>query len=219
MIADIQEDPCNETLQLVKAAGGEAIFVKCDVGMPDEVEKLGAAALAAYGRIDIAFNNAGTEGTQAVTHECSETVWDKTIGVDLKGTWLCMKMELKHMLSNKGGAIVNCASIAGLVGFEGLPAYVAAKHGVIGLTKTAALEYATKGIRINAVCPGVIHTAMVDRIAGNDKNALKQFDAMEPVGRMGAPEEIAEAVVWLCADAASFVTGVALPVDGGYTAR
>ncbi len=171
-----------------------------------------------YGRLDYAFNNAGVEGHMANTHECPEENRDKTVGENLKRVWLCMKNEIPHMLKNGKGVIVNCASVAGLNGFAGLPAYVATKHGVVGLTRTAALEYAKQGIRINAVCPGVIHTAMVDRITGKDKEVEKQYIAMEPVGRMGNPEEVAEAVVWLCTDAASFITGVALPVDGGFSA-
>jgi NAD(P)-dependent dehydrogenase (short-subunit alcohol dehydrogenase family) len=156
---------------------------------------------------------------QATTHECTEENWDKTIAVNLKGIWLSMKNEIPQMLKNRKGAIVNCSSVAGLNGFPGLPAYVATKHGVVGLTKTAALEYSTQGIRVNAVCPGVIHTAMMDRLTGKDKEVEKQYTEMEPIGRMGNPEEVAEAVVWLCSDAASFVTGIAMPVDGGFNAE
>ena len=154
----------------------------------------------------------------APIHECTEENWDKTIGINLKGVWLCMKDEIVQMRKQGNGAIVNCASIAGLSGFSGLPGYVASKHGVVGLTKTAALENAKSGIRVNAVCPGVIHTAMIDRVTGNDKEVEKQYTAMEPVGRMGQPGEVAETVVWLCSDASSFVTGIAMAVDGGFTA-
>ena len=174
--------------------------------------------IAVFGRLDYAFNNAGIEGATAPTHECTEENWDKTIGINLKGVWLCMKNEIPQMIKQGSGAIVNCASIAGLSGFVGLPAYTVSKHGIIGLTKTAALENAKAGIRINAVCPGVIHTAMVDRVTGKDKEVEKAYIAMEPVGRMGKPEEVAEAVMWLCSDAASFVTGHAMPVDGGWIA-
>ena len=216
-IVDCIED--NETLNHIQAAGGEAIFVKCDVSKGADVKAMIEKVMAAYGRLDYAFNNAGIEGASAPTHECTEENWERTIGVNLKGVWLCMKYEIQQMLKQSKGAIVNCASIAGLVGFQGLPVYVASKHGMIGLTKTAALEYAKSGIRVNAVCPGVIKTNMVDRITGREKEVEKQFEDMEPVGRMGQPEEVAEAVIWLCSDAASFVTGDAMAVDGGWTAQ
>ena len=217
IVADWIEDKENETIRLIKDAGGDAMFVLCDVSKSADVSNLMSKAIARFGRLDYAFNNAGIEGTTANTHECSEANWDKTISINLKGTWLCMKSEIQQMLMIKNGAIVNCASVAGLNGFAGLPAYVATKHGVVGLTKSAALEYAKQGIRVNAVCPGVIHTAMIDRLTGKEKEVEKQFTAMEPIGRMGNPEEVAEAVVWLCSDAASFVTGIAMPVDGGFT--
>jgi NAD(P)-dependent dehydrogenase (short-subunit alcohol dehydrogenase family) len=176
-------------------------------------------AIVQYGRIDYAFNNAGIEGLSAPTHECTDENWEKVIAVNLKGVWLCMKYEIPQMLKQGKGAIANNASIAGLVGFQNIPAYVASKHGVIGLTKNAALEYAKLGIRVNAVCPGVIKTPMVDRFTGKSKEVEKQFESMEPVGRLGQPEEVAEAVMWLCSDSSSFVTGDALPVDGGWTAQ
>lgn len=219
VIADQVEDKEKETLKQIKAAGSEGIFVQCDVSKSNEVKALIENCMGTYQRLDYAFNNAGIEGAQALTHECTEENWDKVISVNLKGVWLCMKMQIAQMLISGHGAIVNCSSVAGIVGFERLPAYVATKHGIIGLTKTAALEYATGGIRINAICPGVIHTAMVDRITGKNKEAEKQFIGLEPVGRMGSPEEVAEAVVWLCSDSSSFVTGIALPVDGGFIAR
>ncbi len=216
VIADWMEDKENETMNQIKNAGGDGIFIKCDVSNSNDVKNMIEKTIAHYGRIDYAFNNAGIEGHMATTHECTEDNWDKTIGVNLKGVWLCMKHEIPYMLKLNKGVIVNCASVAGLNGFPGLPAYVATKHGVVGLTKTAALEYAKLGIRVNAVCPGVIHTSMIDRLTGKEKEVEKQFTAMEPVGRMGTPEEVAEAVVWLCSDAASFVTGIAMPVDGGF---
>ena len=218
VVADWMEDKENETIKLVKGTGSDGVFVRCDVSSSTEVRNMIEKAIARFGRLDYAFNNAGIEGASANTHECTEDNWDKTIGVNLKGIWLCMKNEIPYMLKLGTGAIVNCASVAGLIGFPGLPAYVVSKHGVVGLTKTAALEYAKQGIRVNAVCPGVIHTAMIDRITGKDKEVEKQYTAMEPIGRMGNPEEVAEAVVWLCSDAASFVTGIALPVDGGWIA-
>lgn len=217
IVADCVEDAQQETMNEIKNAGAKGMFVKCDVSNSDEVKNLFEKAIERFGKIDYAFNNAGIEGETANTHECSEANWDKTIGVNLKGVWLCMKNEISYMLKNGGGSIVNCASVAGLNGFAGLPAYVATKHGIVGLTKTAALEYAKENIRVNAVCPGVIHTSMIDRMTGNDKEVEKQFTAMEPIGRMGTPEEVAEAVIWLCSDAASFITGVAMPVDGGFT--
>lgn len=219
VIADWVEDENQESMIAIKQAGAEGIFVKCDVSKSADVQLLLEKCISTYGRLDYAFNNAGIEGVQGITHECTEENWDKTINVNLKGIWLCMKFEITQMLKNGGGVIVNCASVAGLNGFAGLPAYVSTKHGVVGLTKTAALEYAQKGIRVNAVCPGVIHTAMIDRLTGMEKEVEKQFVGLEPLGRMGSPEEVAEAVVWLCSDASSFVTGISLPVDGGFIAQ
>lgn len=217
VIADWAED--NETLNLIKDAGGEAIFVKCDVSKAGDVKAMVEKAIAAFGRLDYAFNNAGIEGVTAPVQDCSEENWDKTISVNLKGIWLCMKYEIPEMLKQGKGVIVNCASIAGLVGYIGLPAYVASKHGVIGLTKTAALECAKLGIRVNAVCPGAIKTPMIDRLTGKKKEVEDQFAAMEPIGRLGQPEEVANAVTWMCSDEASFVTGHAMAVDGGWTAQ
>ena len=209
----------SETLDFITAFGGEALFIKCDVSQLSEVQKMIQKIISVYGRLDFAFNNAGIEGTSATITECTEENWDKTIGINLKGIWGCMKYEIPEMLKHGNGAIINCASIAGLVGFPGLPAYVASKHGVIGLTKTAALENAKLGIRVNAVCPGAIKTPMIDRLTGNKKKVEAQFAAQEPIGRLGNPNEVANAVIWLCSDAASFVTGHAMPVDGGWTAQ
>jgi NAD(P)-dependent dehydrogenase (short-subunit alcohol dehydrogenase family) len=217
VIADWIED--SETLTAIKSNGGEAIFVRCDVSKDADVKNMVDKAVSQFGRLDFAFNNAGIEGLSAPTHECSEENWDKTIGINLKGVWLCLKYEIMQMLKTGGGAIVNNASIAGLVGFVNIPAYVASKHGVIGLTKNAALEYAKAKIRVNVVCPGVIRTPMIDRFTGKNKEVEKQFESMEPVGRLGQPEEVAETVMWLCSDASSFVTGDAIPVDGGWTAQ
>lgn len=217
VIADWVED--YETINLIQALGAEAIFVKCDVSKATDVKVMIEKTIAAFGRLDYAFNNAGIEGTLAPVQDCSEENWDKTIGVNLKGIWLCMKYEIPEMLKQNKGVIVNTASVAGLVGFPGLPAYVASKHGIIGLTKTAALECAKLGIRVNAVCPGVIKTSMIDRLTGNKKEAEEQFTGMEPIGRLGQPEEVANAVVWMCSDEASFVTGHAMAVDGGWTSQ
>lgn len=216
-VADWTEN--QETVELITASGGEAIFIKCDVSKADDVKAMVDKTVATFGRLDYAFNNAGIEGATAPTKDCTEENWDKTIGVNLKGIWLCMKYEIPEILKQGKGAIVNCASVAGLVGFGGLPAYVASKHGVVGLTKTAALECAQLGIRVNAVCPGVIQTPMIDRLTGTNKEAIDQFTKLEPVGRFGQPEEIANAVVWLCSDKASFVTGHAMAVDGGFVAQ
>ncbi|MDZ4844560.1 MAG: SDR family oxidoreductase [Chitinophagales bacterium] len=216
-VVDVVED--TETVNAIKAAGGEAIFIKCDVSKSADVQAMVEKTVKTYGRLDFAFNNAGIEGAPAPTHECTEENWDKTIGINLKGIWLCMKYEIPHMLKQGKGAIVNCASIAGIVGFQGLTAYVATKHGVVGITKTAALEYAKAGVRVNAVCPGVIKTPMIDRFTGKKKEAEQQFINMEPIGRMGEPEEVANAVLFLCSDAASFVTGNAMAVDGGWIAQ
>jgi NAD(P)-dependent dehydrogenase (short-subunit alcohol dehydrogenase family) len=209
----------DEMVDLVKELGSEAIFIKCDVSKTAEVQAMVAKTIAAFGRLDYAFNNAGIEGTQANTSDCSEENWDKTISVNLKGIWLCMKYEIPEMLKQGKGVIVNCASVAGLIGFAGLPAYVASKHGVVGLTKTTALEYAKLGIRVNVVCPGVIQTPMIDRLTGKTKESIEQFTSLEPMGRFGLPEEIANAVVWMCSDEASFVTGHAMTVDGGFVAQ
>jgi len=208
-----------ETMDMIENLGGEALFVKCDVSNSADVKALIEKIIATFGRLDFAYNNAGIEGTSAPTQDCSEENWDKTIGINLKGIWLCMKYEIPVMLKKGKGVIVNCSSVAGLVGFQGLPAYVASKHGVIGLTKTAALECAKHGIRVNVVCPGVIQTPMIDRLTGKKKEAVEQFTGLEPIGRFGKPEEIANAIIWLCSDEASFVTGIEMPVDGGFVAQ
>lgn len=217
VIADWVED--SETLNAIKLLGGEAIFIKCDVSKTEDVKAMIEKTIATFGRLDYAFNNAGIEGNNGTTQECPEENWDKTIAVNLKGIWLCMKHEIPEMLKQGKGVIINCASIAGLVGFPGLPAYVASKHGVIGLTKTSALECAKLGIRVNAVCPGAIKTPMIDRITGNKKEVEEQFAGMEPIGRLGQPEEVANAVLWMCSDEASFVIGYAMAVDGGWVAQ
>jgi NAD(P)-dependent dehydrogenase (short-subunit alcohol dehydrogenase family) len=216
VLADYIEDV--DTMHFVKAHGVDVIFVKCDVSVASDVQHMIQTAVKKFGRIDYAFNNAGIEGVQGNTAACTEENWDKVLAVNLKGVWLCMKYEIEEMLKQGEGAIVNNASVAGLIGFQNVPAYVASKHGIVGLTKTAALEYAKQGLRINAVCPGVIKTAMIDRMTGKEKEVEKQFEAMEPIGRMGEPLEVANAVVWLCSDEASFITGTAMPVDGGFVA-
>lgn len=208
-----------ETARLVADAGGEALHVACDVTRPAEVEALVAAAVDAFGRLDCAHNNAGVEGAYARTADCDEENFDRTCAVNLKGVYLCLKAEIAHLLdAGGGGAIVNTASVAGVEGAKNLPAYVASKHGVMGLTRTAALEYATRGIRVNAVCPGPIRTRMLEAIMEENPRMEPAMIAAVPMRRLGAPEEIAEAVVWLCSDRASYVTGQGLVVDGGFTA-
>ncbi len=182
-------------------------------------DRMVRAATEEFGHLDWAFNNAGIEGPTAPATELSEADFDRVVAVNLKSTWLCMRRQIPLMVEAGGGAIVNCASIAGLVGFPGISAYVASKHGIIGLTRTAALENAQAGVRVNAVCPGVIRTEMIERFTHGDPSAEAALTGAEPVGRMGTPEEVAALVVWLCSDEASFITGAAVPVDGGWTAQ
>lgn len=217
VLSDWMEDMA--TMKAIGEIGGEAFFVKCDVSREDDVRNMVAQAVGRYGRLDFAFNNAGVEGSPAPAADCSDENWDRTIGINLKGVWLCIKHEIPEMIKAGGGAIVNNASIAGLVGFGGVPAYVASKHGVVGLTKNVALDYAKQNIRVNAVCPGVIHTPMIDRYTGNDPKVMQQMVAGKPIERLGQPEEIAETVVFLCSNAASFITGQAIAVDGGWTTQ
>jgi NAD(P)-dependent dehydrogenase (short-subunit alcohol dehydrogenase family) len=219
VISDVVVDGGNETVQLIKKAGGEAIFVKADVAQAADVESLVQQTVATYGRLDCAHNNAGISGPLTTVTDTAESKWDRVIAINLKGVWLCLKYELQHMSKQGSGAVVNTASGAGLVGIAGASAYVASKHGVLGLTKTAALEYAKHGIRVNAVCPGVIETPMVQRLTDRHPSAAEAMVAGHPIGRVGKPEEIAEAVIWLCSEAASFVTGLAMSVDGGYVAQ
>tara|TARA_Y100000590_G_scaffold359640_1_gene415558 strand:+ start:240 stop:1016 length:777 start_codon:yes stop_codon:yes gene_type:complete len=222
VVADVDEAGGEETAALIKDAGGKAIFVPADVSRSNDVESMVEATIAAYGGLNCAFNNAGIQGALDQTADCTEENWDRITGINLKGVWLSMKYEITHMLKNGGGAIVNNSSNFGLVGSNGMPAYSAAKHGVIGLTKTAALEYAQSGIRVNAVCPGPVQTPLVDKILSAQPDADSIIDSIkerEPIGRFGQPEEIATAVVWLCSPEASFVVGAILPVDGGFVAQ
>jgi len=217
VIADWKDG--EQTIEQIRNFGGSAFFYKCDVSKEADIKNLVDYTASTFGQLDYAFNNAGIEGERATTHECTTENWDRTLAINLKGVWLCMKYEIAGMLKNGYGVIINNASIAGMVGFPGIPAYVASKHGVIGLSRNAALEYAHQGIRVNAICPGVIRTPMIERFTGGSAEAEKQFEQLEPVGRLGTPEEIAETVVWLCQDASAFITGCALPVDGGWTAQ
>jgi NAD(P)-dependent dehydrogenase (short-subunit alcohol dehydrogenase family) len=206
---------------MITEQGGEAIFVRADVTQATAVEALISKAVETYGRLDCAHNNAGI-GSRPRTplHECTEETWDRVLSVHLTGVWLCMKYEIIQMLPQGSGAIVNTASIMGLVGsWSGTAAYNASKHGVVGLTKTAALEYASAGIRVNAVCPAYIRTPLIEDALTTNPALEAQIVARHPLGRMGRPDEIAEAVVWLCSDAASCVTGHTMTVDGGYVAQ
>ena len=217
--ADVNQASAEETVGLIRAAGGEAFGLQADVSKAAEVEAMVATVVETYGRLDCAFNNAGIEGALASTADYTEADWAPVIAVNLTGVWLCMKYEIPRMLETGGGAIVNTSSAAGLLGAPRMPAYVASKHGVVGLTKTAALEYAKSGVRVNAVCPGVIDTSMVGRLKERRPRMFEKIVRGEPIGRIGRPEEIAETAVWLCSDAASFVTGHAMSVDGGIVAQ
>jgi NAD(P)-dependent dehydrogenase (short-subunit alcohol dehydrogenase family) len=218
VVAGRREQEGKETIDLVRTAGGDGLFVKTDVSKASEVEALIQAAVDKFGRLDVAFNNAGIEGVWVPIIRQSEEDFDRTININLKGVWLCLKSEIRQMLKQGGGgAIVNMASITGLVGSAGAAAYSASKHGVIGLTKAAALETARSGIRINAVCPAAVETAMSDRIFGAPA-VHKYVQNCHPIGRFGKAAEIAEAVVWMCSDRASFMTGQSLVLDGGFLA-
>jgi NAD(P)-dependent dehydrogenase (short-subunit alcohol dehydrogenase family) len=218
VVAGRREKEGQETIELIRAAGGDGLFVKTDVSKAAEVEGLVKTTAEQFGGLDVAFNNAGTEGVCVPIARQSEEDFDRTISINLKGVWLCLKYEIRQMLrQNRGGAIVNMASVLGLVGSAGVSAYSASKHGAIGLTKTAALENAKAGIRVNAVCPGFVETPMSDRTLRSP--AIHQHVvASHPIGRLGKPLEIAEAVVWMCSDRASFMTGQSLVLDGGFLA-
>ena len=219
MAVDLAEGPVQSTADLISAAGGEASGVTADVSKTEDVKRMVSETVARFGRLDAAFNNAGIHtGVRIPFHEYPEDEWDRVIGVNLKGVWLCIKYEAPVMLEHGGGVIVNTSSVAGLVAGQGTSAYTASKHGVAGLTKSAAMDYARQGIRVNAVAPGEIWTPMMDLIITSNNFSKAQKDEDQPIGRMGKPEEIAEVVVWLCTDAASYVTGHVLPIDGGYMA-
>lgn len=223
VVSDVQSEGGKETVALIEKSGGTATFVAADVSKPADVAQLIASSVQTYGKIDCAVNNAGIEGKINPFVEQSEENFDAIIAVNLKGTFLCLQAEIDAMQKSGGGAIVNLASVAGLIGFPGLSPYVASKHGVIGLTKNAALEYARSGIRVNAVCPGGIDTRMLDSLAeqstGGAQSSSEMMAPLHPMGRIGKPQEVADLIVWLCSTRASFVTGAAIPVDGGYVAQ
>jgi NAD(P)-dependent dehydrogenase (short-subunit alcohol dehydrogenase family) len=219
VLADVAQAEGEEVAGSLRAEGAASRFVATDVARPADVARMVGVARSEFGRLDWAFNNAGIEGATATVAELSEEDWDRVIAVNLKSVWLCMREEIPLMLAGGGGAIVNCASIAGMVGFPGAAAYVASKHGVVGLTRTAALELARDGVRVNAVCPGIIRTPMIDRYTHGDRGVEAQLAAGEPMGRMGSAQEVAAAAAWLCSEEASFVTGAVMPVDGGWTAQ
>jgi NAD(P)-dependent dehydrogenase (short-subunit alcohol dehydrogenase family) len=216
VVADIDDEGGRETVALVEAAGGQASFVHADVSAKIEVAAMVAHAVDTYGGLDCAHNNAGIAAPLAPLADYPDEAWDRTLAVMLTGVYHCLKMEIPAMLARGGGAIVNTSSGTGLVAYPEQPAYTAAKHGVIGLTKVAALDYGSKGIRVNAVCPGTARTPMVDRALADVPALDGHLRALHPIGRIGEASEVAEAAVWLCTPAASFILGVALPVDGGY---
>ena len=218
VVSDVDTKGGEATVELIRAAGGDATFIRCDVTRDAEVKALVAGTIAAYGRLDYAFNNAGIEIEKGKLADGEESEFDAIMGVNVKGVWLCMKHQIPVMLEQGGGAIVNTASVAGLGAAPKMSIYAASKHAVIGLTKSAAIEYAKKKIRVNAVCPAVIDTDMFRRAYEADPKKAEFAAAMHPVGRVGRVEEIASAVLYLCSDNAGFTTGIALPVDGGATA-
>lgn len=219
VVADKNLNTAKETLELIKKSGEKGLALEVDISQEDQIKSLIEETITRFGQLNYACNNAGIEGEQAFTADCSAENWSRVIDINLRGTWLCMKYQIPEMFKNPGGAIVNVSSIAGLLGFSGIPAYASSKHGINGLTKTAALEYAEQGIRVNSVCPGAIQTPMIDRFVGTESQERKDLIASHPIGRLGRPEEVAEAIVWLCSDKASFITGQTLAVDGGYTVR
>lgn len=219
VVADRDEDGAQHVADVIRRCGGLAVPVGVDVASPDEVEGMVQTAESTFGRLDVIVNNAGIEGKQGPTADCTLENWDTVIGINLRGVFLGMKYAIPALLRAGGGAVINMASVAGMVGFAGIPAYCASKGGVIQLTKAAALEYGKQGIRVNAICPGVIHTPMIDRFTGGAGEAgLQAMEAMEPIGRLGKPEEVAQMSLFLASDESAFCTGAPFLVDGGFVA-
>jgi NAD(P)-dependent dehydrogenase (short-subunit alcohol dehydrogenase family) len=219
VVAGRRQAEGEETIRQIQAIGGDGFFVATDVSKEADVQALIEKTMARYGRLDIAFNNAGVDQQTTPLPEQTETTYDRIMDINVKGVWLSLKHEIPAMLKNGGGAIVNTTSGLGLVGAAGVPIYVASKHAVEGLTKSVALEYAKQGIRVNAVSPGLIQTEMLDHSVQTNTELMEYFKTMLPMGRIGTPQEVVNAVLWLCSDASSFVTGQSLTVDGGYTAQ
>ena len=221
VVADVAVENGNETVRLIEDKGGEAVFVRCDVSKTGDVQRMVQTAIKTLGHLDYAVNNAGIPGVHKSIIDYPEDMWNRVLDINLTGVWLCMKYEIPQMLKQEGGAIVNIASIAGFAAHTGASPYIASKHGVIGLTKAAALEYAKEGIRINAICPGITDTPLIGNARSEVPAEVKKVFSGEtiPMGRIALPEEIAGAAIWLCSNAASFITGHALVIDGGMLAE
>lgn len=219
VIADVQEKEGHETVKMIEALGRPSHFFLCDVSREDHVKTAVQGTVQKFGRLDFAFNNAGIEGVTEPIQNASLENFKRVMDINVQGVWLCMREQVPVMLKQGGGVILNCSSIAGLVGFPSISPYVASKHAVIGLTKSVALDLAKSGIRVNAICPGVIQTPMIERATGHDEKARSAYASAEPVGRLGHPREIASAVMWLCSEGAAFTTGQAIAVDGGWVAQ